>query len=125
MTIGQQRPGIVIADTSGLIATYDAASPDSDKAFRVLGEAGPIVLSPLALAEIDHVARRELGPQASIEMIEDITAQTRTKHFEIAAISSSVLDQANAGRRLYPDLHLVLRTQYWQPLPPTTRPMRF
>ncbi|MCU1639781.1 MAG: VapC toxin family domain ribonuclease [Nocardia sp.] len=108
MTIGGERPGIVIADTSGLIAAFDTSSPDSDGAFQVLANAGLVVLSPLALAEIDHVARRVLGRKISIEMIEDLSTQARTEHFEIAALTPDVLDQANAVRRLYPDLRLDL-----------------
>jgi predicted nucleic acid-binding protein len=103
-----ERPGIVFADTSGLIAAFDTSSPDSDGAFRVLEQAGLVVLSPLVLAEVDHVARRELGPRVSTEMIEDLTAQARTKHFEVAVVTADVLEQANAVRRLYPDLRLDL-----------------
>lgn len=106
--LGLGRPGIVIADTSGLIAAFDTSSPESDNAFRVLEEAGLVVLSPLALAEVDHVARRILGRRISTEMIEDLSAQARTEHFEIASVTSDVLDQANAVRRLYPDLRLDL-----------------
>ncbi|WP_327095905.1 PIN domain-containing protein [Nocardia vinacea] len=108
MTLGVEGPGIVVADTSGLIAAFDTSSPDSDGAFHVLETAGLVVLSPLALAELDQVARRALGRQVSIDMIEDLTAQTRTKHFEIATVTPDVLDQANAVRRLYPSLRLDL-----------------
>lgn len=106
--VAVEGPGIVIADTSGLIAAFDTSSPESDGAFRVLEEAGLVVLSPLVLAEIDHVARRALGPRVSIEMIEDLAAQARTKQFEIAVITTDILDQANAVRKLYPDLRLDL-----------------
>lgn len=41
-------------------------------------------------------------------MIEDLTAQARAGHFEIAAVTTEVLDQANAVRTLYPDLRLDL-----------------
>lgn len=108
MMPGVEGVGIVVADTSGLIAAFDTSSPESDGAFRVLEEAGLVVLSPLALAEIDHVARRVLGRRIAIEMIEDLALQARTPHFEIASITSDILGQANAVRRLYPDLHLDL-----------------
>ncbi|MEV6278352.1 PIN domain-containing protein [Nocardia sp. NPDC051832] len=100
--------GIVIADTSGLIAAFDTSSPDSDGAFAVLENAGLVVISPLVLAEVDHVGRRELGPSVAISMIEDIAAQARSGDFEIARVSTDVLDQANATRTLYPDLRLDL-----------------
>ncbi|MEV4125566.1 PIN domain-containing protein [Nocardia sp. NPDC049707] len=108
MILSIEGPGIVVADTSGLIAAFDTSSPDSDGAFHVLETAGLVVLSPLALAELDHVARRAVGRQVSINMIEDLTAQARTEHFEIATVTPDVLDQANAVRRLYPSLRLDL-----------------
>jgi predicted nucleic acid-binding protein len=100
--------GIVVADTSGLIAAFDMSSPASDAAFRVLEEAGLVVVSPLVLAELDHVGRRALGPRIAVGMVEDIAAQTRTDHFELATVTPDVLDQANGVRRLYPDLRLDL-----------------
>lgn len=108
MTFDSQHPGIVIADTSGLVAAFDTSSSDSDDAFRVLESAGLVILSPLVLAELDHVARRVLGRHPAIEMIEDLSAQTRTGRFEIADVTPNVLDQANAIRRLYTDLRLDL-----------------
>lgn len=108
MIPGDAQPGIVIADTSGLIAAFDTSAPESDAAFRVLEEAGLVVLSPLVLAEVDHVARRVLGRRIANEMIEDLAAQARTPHFAIAAITSDVLDQANAVRTLYAELQLDL-----------------
>lgn len=108
MTVDIEGPGIVIADTSGLIAAFDTSSPDSDAAFHVLEQAGLVVLSPLALAEVDHVARRVLGRRIATEMIEDLSSQARTGRFEIAAVTPDVLDQAHAVRRLYPDLRLDL-----------------
>jgi predicted nucleic acid-binding protein len=74
MMLGVERPGIVIADTSGLIAAFDTSSPNSDGAFQVLEQAGLVVLSPLVLAEVDHVARRELDRRVSTEMIEDLAS---------------------------------------------------
>ncbi|MBF6225647.1 PIN domain-containing protein [Nocardia abscessus] len=106
--LGVEGPGIVIADTSGLIAAFDTSSPDSDGAFLVLEQAGLVILSPLVLAEVDHVARRELGQRVSTEMLEDLATQARTERFEIAVVTADVLDQANAVRRLYPGLRLDL-----------------
>lgn len=100
--------GIVVADTSGLIAAFDTSSPVSDAAFRVLEAAGLVVVSPLVLAELDHVGRRAVGPRIAMAMVEDIAAQARTEHFELAAVTADVLDQANGVRRMYPDLRLDL-----------------
>jgi uncharacterized protein len=108
VSIGVSGTGVVIADTSGLIAAFDTSSPDSERAFLALQEAGLVVLSPLVLAELDHVGRRELGRRAALEMSEDLAAQARTGRFELAVIKPDTLAQANAVRRLYPDLRLDL-----------------
>ncbi|MFD4432556.1 PIN domain-containing protein [Nocardia sp. NPDC058497] len=100
--------GIVIADTSGLIAAFDTSAPESDAAFAALENAGLVVLSPLAFAELDHVGRRELGRALAQSMIEDLSAQVRMGAFEIAQITADILDQANAVRTLYPALNLDL-----------------
>ncbi|MFI5715455.1 PIN domain-containing protein [Nocardia sp. NPDC051750] len=100
--------GIIIADTSGLIAAFDTSSPDSDGAFTALESAGLVVLSPLVLAELDHVGRRALGQRHATSMIEDIAAEARRGAFEIAAVTTDILDQANAVRTLYPALRLDL-----------------
>ncbi|WP_280396743.1 PIN domain-containing protein [Nocardia carnea] len=100
--------GIIIADTSGLLAAFDTSSPDSDGAFKALESAGLVVFSPLVLAELDHVGRRALGQQLATSMIEDIAAEARRGAFEIAVVTTDVLDQANAVRTLYPALRLDL-----------------
>lgn len=100
--------GIVIADTSGLVAAFDTSSPESDAAFTALERAGLVVLSPLAFAELDHVGRRELGRDLAQSMIEDLSAQVRLGAFEIAVLTADILDQANAVRTLYPALNLDL-----------------
>lgn len=100
--------GIVIADTSGLLAAFDTSSAESDKAFAVLESAGLVVVSPLVLAELDHVGRRALGQRHAVSMIEDIAAEARSGSFEIATVTTTILDQANAVRTLYPALCLDL-----------------
>lgn len=101
-------PGIIIADTSGLLAAFDTSSPNSDHAFMALETAGLVVVSPMVLAEIDHVGRRALGQRHAISMIEDIAAEARRGTFEIAALTTNILDQAIAVRTLYPALGLDL-----------------
>lgn len=100
--------GIVLADTSGVLAAFDMAAAESEEAFAVLQNAGLVVVSPLVLAELDHVGRREIGREQATAMMEDIAAQVRMGEFEIAVITPDVFDQANAVRKLYPALRLDL-----------------
>ena len=52
---------VVIADTSGLLAALDSCHPEHQASNEAIMVAGLLVMSPLLLAEIDHVATRELG----------------------------------------------------------------
>ncbi|GAA2290976.1 PIN domain-containing protein [Streptomyces violaceusniger] len=65
---------VVIADTSGLPAALDSTHPEHDAAQEAIMAAGLIVMSPLLLAELDHVANRELGREAAVSAIDlDLT----------------------------------------------------
>ncbi|WTI37694.1 hypothetical protein OHA51_26600 [Streptomyces sp. NBC_00589] len=63
---------IVIADTSGLLAALDSAHPEHGAASETIMAAGLLVMSPLLLAELDHVATRELGREAALGTVDDI-----------------------------------------------------
>ncbi|WP_165985102.1 PIN domain-containing protein [Streptomyces sp. YIM 98790] len=63
---------IVIADTSGLLAALDSTHPEHVAAGEALMAAGLLVMSPLLLAELDHVATRELGRAAAVSAVDDI-----------------------------------------------------
>lgn len=49
---------ILIADTSGLFAALDTDHAGSEVAYACLEAAGLVVVSPMVLAELDHLARR-------------------------------------------------------------------
>lgn len=63
---------IVVADTSGLLAALDSTHPEHEAANEAILAAGLLVMSPLLLAELDHVATRELGREAALSAIDDI-----------------------------------------------------
>ena len=48
---------IIVADTSGIIAAFDRNAPEAPYCRQLLQEAGTVILSPLVLAEVDHLAR--------------------------------------------------------------------
>jgi predicted nucleic acid-binding protein len=92
---------IVIADTGGLLAAFDEAHPESERAFRSLEAAGLVVVSPLVLAELDHVARRELGHPVARQIIEDITEQVQLGAWTFPAVTGDVMRRANGVRVTY------------------------
>ncbi|MEU0412111.1 PIN domain-containing protein [Streptomyces griseorubiginosus] len=63
---------IVITDTSGLPATLDSAHPEHRAANQAIMAAGLLDMSPLPLAELDHVATRELGREAALSAVDDL-----------------------------------------------------
>ena len=82
---------IVVADTSGLLAALDSAHPEHQGANEALLAAGLLVMSPLLLAEIDHVATRELGRNAAVSAIDDIRRWMRVSRIVVPEITESHL----------------------------------
>jgi hypothetical protein len=62
----------VVADTSGLLAALDSVHPEHHTSNEAIMAAGLLVMFPLLLAEIDHVATRELGREVPLSAVDDI-----------------------------------------------------
>lgn len=99
---------IVIADTSGIIAASDRSAPESAGCQSVLREAGTVVVSPLVLAEVDHMAKVRFGTTARKTVIDFIIAQARRLRFQIPETDGELLDAALAVQRRYDALDLDL-----------------
>lgn len=99
---------IVLADTSGILAAYDQNAPEADGCTAVLSGAGLVVISPLVLAEIDHVATQRLGRDAAFTIVDDIQRWAGTARVVIAAITTELLGAAQALRRRHAALDLDL-----------------
>ncbi|MFI6941406.1 PIN domain-containing protein [Streptomyces sp. NPDC050418] len=99
---------IVIADTSGLLAALDSTHPEHEAAGEAILAAGLLVLSPLLLAELDHVATRELGREAAISAIDDIRGWMRRGRVIAPEITEEHLGAAQSVRARCQDLDLDL-----------------
>lgn len=99
---------IVIADTSGIIAASDRDSPDSAVCQRLLQDAGTVIISPLVLAEVDHMAKARFGSGARTAIIGFILEQARRTRFQVPWTSSDVLSTAVAVQSQYAGLDLDL-----------------
>jgi predicted nucleic acid-binding protein len=99
---------IVVADTSGLLAALDSTHPEHQGANEALLAAGLLVMSPLLLAEIDHVATRELGREAAVSAVDDIRRWMRVSRIVVPEITESHLATAQSVRARYGALDLDL-----------------
>jgi uncharacterized protein len=99
---------IVIADTSGLIAASDRNAEDFTACRSVLQDAGTVVLSPLVLAEVDHLAKARFGSPARSAIIDFILRQASAERIIIPATGPDVLKPARAVQRQHAGLDLDL-----------------
>ncbi|MDI3386982.1 PIN domain-containing protein [Streptomyces sp. B-S-A8] len=99
---------IVIADTSGLLAALDSRHPEHQSSNEAIMAAGLLVMSPLLLAEIDHVATRELGREAALSAVDDIRLWMRRGRVAVPEITEDHLGVAQSVRARYRALDLDL-----------------
>ena len=99
---------VIVADTSGLLAALDATHPIGDSARAVLNHAGTLIVSPVLLAELDHVGSRVLGRAAARSAIDDLRRWARAGRVVLPQVTADVLDTAQAVRTQYEDLELDL-----------------
>ncbi|MFD5697378.1 type II toxin-antitoxin system VapC family toxin [Streptomyces lasiicapitis] len=99
---------ILIADSCALIAAYDADHPDTDACGQVLDRVGYLVVSPLVLAEVDHMATRILGREGARTIIADIRRYQRVLRVVVPEITADILDLAEGLRDRYAGLNLDL-----------------
>jgi predicted nucleic acid-binding protein len=99
---------IVIADTSGIIAASDGNASEAAACREVLREAGTVVISPLVLAEVDHLAKARFGPKARTAIIDFIISQARHLRFQVPETGLEILDTARLVQQQYASLDLDL-----------------
>lgn len=99
---------VLVADTSGVVAALDPRVPESVGARRALDQAGAIAISPVLLSELDHVARRELGPARASRAIDWIARLVREGRLLLPMVDAGLIETAQRVRRHYADLDLDL-----------------
>ncbi|AWL39794.1 MULTISPECIES: PIN domain-containing protein [unclassified Streptomyces] len=99
---------IVIADTTGLLAALDTAHPEHGASNEAIRAAGLLIMSPLLLAELDHVATRELGREAAYSAVEDIRRWMRSGRILAPEVTEAHLAAAQSLRLRYRALDLDL-----------------
>ncbi len=66
---------MILLDTSGLLAALDPDQRGHMAVARELGAASPpLLLSPFVLAELEYLVRRDPGPAAQLELLQEVGA---------------------------------------------------
>lgn len=99
---------ITVADTSGIIAASDRNARESTACRAVLREAGTVIISPLVLTEVDHLANARFGSQTRTAIIDFVLTQAGQSRFQIPETGLEVLDTARMVQRQYANLDLDL-----------------
>lgn len=98
---------IVVADTSALFAAFDQSQPEHDAAREVM-LAEHLLLSPMVLAELDHLTHRDLGFPAASSILDSLLARLERGQYRLAEISAPDLSMAQQVRTSYTSLELDL-----------------
>jgi uncharacterized protein len=73
-----------------------------------LQQAGTVIISPLVLTEVDHLAKARFGSRARTAIIDFVTAQARQTRFQIPETGIEILDTARLVQKQYASLDLDL-----------------
>jgi uncharacterized protein len=99
---------ILVADTSGLIAASDKNAAESAGCQAALAEAGTVLVSPLVLTEVDHLAKTRFGSHARSALVDYIVFQARRERFHVPQITIELLETARKAQLGYAGLDLDL-----------------
>lgn len=99
---------VVVADTSALLASADKVHPEQRASLDVLSRAGLVVISPVVLAETDHLARRVGGPGLRAGLLDHIVREARRGRFLIPEVTAEHVATARTLLHRYHDLDLDL-----------------
>lgn len=98
---------IVVADTSALYAAFDATQSEHRRAAAVV-EREPLAVSPLVLAELDHLVHRDIGFAAAVQIIDTLNERMTAGQYKLATVTSADLTRAHEIRCRYESLRLDL-----------------
>jgi uncharacterized protein len=88
-------PMAALLDTSAVVAAADTADLNHEAAVAWLERVGePLLLGALSLAEVDHVLAREIGPRATLALLESLSSGA------IRLVSPTEADLARAAELL-------------------------
>jgi hypothetical protein len=96
---------VIIADTSGLYSIFNRRQPEHQAARAAIErDSGPLVLSPLVLAELDYFILARLGAQAE----QKVLAELRSPAYRLASFTDDDFQLASEVAVKYGDMELGL-----------------
>lgn len=96
---------VAVADTSGLIALFNAADRHHDSVSSAIGRVGHLVVSPCVLAELDYLVATRQGPRESNEIVRYVAGRVAAGRWEVPGIGGQLL-AAHAVLGDYPSIGL-------------------
>lgn len=82
---------MIIADTSGLLASFNDREPQHQRVRRCLDETTEaLVISPYVLAELDYLVSARIGVAAEVAMLRELTSPA----YDLATVSAADLAAA-------------------------------
>jgi predicted nucleic acid-binding protein len=97
---------IVVADTSGIIAASDRNARESAACREIMQEAGTVVISPMVLTEVDHLAKARFGSRARTAIVDFIIDKLQQSRFQIPETGLETLTAARLVQQRYAALDL-------------------
>ncbi len=96
---------MIVLDTSGLLAAIDSDQRLHSAAKEALGgAAGPLILSPFVLAELDYLLATRVGGDAELALLEEVSRET----YRLAQFSNGDVAEARRIMAQYADLRVSL-----------------
>lgn len=96
---------MIIADTSGLYTIFNRRQPEHQAArVAVEHDGGPLLLSPLVLAELDYFILTRLGAQAGQKVLTEL----RSTAYRLASFTDDDFKLASEVAGKYSDMQLGL-----------------
>lgn len=99
---------ILIADTSGLLATIDADDPEHRQCRLALARASHVVISPLVMAELDYLTAKHFGEDHAISVTQHLTEQVTAGIYEYADLPTDLYAATHALRHRHRALKIGL-----------------
>jgi predicted nucleic acid-binding protein len=96
---------LIVCDTSGLFAAYNAKQAGHRETIAVVnGFRGPLIVSQYVVTELDYLLRTKVGVDAEVGMLRDVEAGA----YDVTALSEPELGRAITLIEQYADRNLGL-----------------
>ena len=96
---------MILLDTSGVLAALVPDQKAHEASARILRKsAGPFVLSPFVLAELDYLLRKLAGTSATLDLLDEVARGA----YRLAQFGAGHVAQARKVIAQYPDLGIGL-----------------